>query len=138
MGLYGLLRRCQVKLHAATDEVVRIEHAEHQVCVCGCRLRATTAVAGRPWLSPCALWADSEVTELDRRQAATASAYGSHIDRWNAQLSAGERDRRAHDGLAVDHDTHIKAGPTDIDTEDVALCALLAHGDRAHHTCCGT
>ena len=135
-----LARLLRVEPHAAAEEEVRVEAAEHEVRVGDGRLAAALFVAGRTRPRARALRADAQHAgfRLDPADAAAAGADRRHVDH-----RQGERifvDDRAVGiaGLAVDQDADVEAGAANVRGENLVDAELLAERLRAERAAGGT
>ena len=119
-------RRCDIELHPAAEEVIRVEHAEHQIGIGRGRLGAAAAVAGRAGRRAGAARADLQFAgRIDGRDAAAAGTDRIDVDRMHADVGAADRDFRPHDRPAVDDHADIEAGAADIGRQNVLQTDLL-------------
>ena len=121
-----------VELHLPAEEILRIEHAEHEVGVGRRRLGAAAAVAGRARIGAGAARPDAQLAEFDRGDAAAAGADRIDVDRAHLHVGAGDGEFRARDRPPADDHADVEAGAADIGGQDVVGADQFAHRLRAH------
>src|SRR5229473_4256483 len=86
----GRLSQVPVESGFPRQKIVWIEESEHQIGVRDRCVRAAFTVAGRPGISPGALWSHVQDTaSIDLGDAATARSQGLHVDHGHRDLPAG-------------------------------------------------
>ena len=133
----SLLGQVPVESGFATQEIVRVEVAEHQIGVRDRRVRATSAVTGRPWISPGALWPHVQnAASVDLRDTATASAQGLHVDHGHGDFPAGLELFRGEMRDAVVDQGNVRARAAHIKADDLGQAHLLPIERCATHATC--
>ena len=104
-------RCCQIEPHAATEECIRIETAQHDVGVGDGRLRSAPAVAGRARPGAGAFRTNGQAAPFAHLgERAAAGSDGSDLDHRQADRHPVDFALGDHVGAAIANDRHVEAG----------------------------
>ena len=123
-----------IELHAAAEEIVLVEPAEHHIGVGDGRLFAAAPIRGRPRHRAGAARADPKGAALiDIGDRAAAGADGVNVDHRQQQREARNRGaaRVGFGKTALDHDADVGAGAADVEGDELAASAQIADPSAA-------
>ena len=127
----GGARRVDVDVHAAAEEVARVQEPEHEVGVGHGRHRAAAPVTDRPGLGARALRPDAQRAGLrvDPGEAAAAGADGLDVDHPQEEVVLLDDDAIADGRTAAVDDADVEGRAAHVGGDDVRV-ALLGAGLR--------
>ena len=127
-----------VELDAAPGKIVRVETAEHDICVGDRGLASAAAIAGGPRLRARTFRSDIDAREaVDRRDRSPAGTDLHHFDHGNAQRQAAALEEailaRDLEGarmlrLSIVNQTDLRGGTPHVEGQNLAECVLAAPG----------
>ena len=130
-SFHRLLGERPLEPHAAAEEIVRVDDAEHDVGVGHGRLAAAGAVAGWARHGAGALRPDVEqAARIDPGDRAAAGADRTHVDLGDAEHVVAEARLGRDDQLAVAQRRDVEGGAAHVADDHVGLLGQRLGGDR--------